>query len=131
MREECARLNGNIFESKCLFCPPGIAPEYGACTRKCGANQMYTNRVCVCLKGFTRVGRDCIASKKCGTNQVWSDTQNQCVCNKASALVGDLCIECPAGSVSTADGNSCFCNDAGKIFDNKKWTCKNRCNENE
>ena len=125
--------NGNIWESKCVFCPAGIVFEYGQCTRRCGANQLYLSRACVCLKGFNRVGKDCvqIAQKKCGTNQVWSDLQNKCVCNTGFYNLNDECRQCPEGSTVTADGKSCFCTSVDKIYDDKANICKNRCYDNQ
>ena len=87
LREECAKTGGNIWQGQCIYCAPGVVFEYGLCTRRCGANQIYLNRVCICAKGFTRKDKDCVNAKQCGTNQVWSDTQNGCVCAKDYASV--------------------------------------------
>lgn len=61
-------MNGNAYEGQCVFCAPGIVFEYGQCTRRCGANQLYTNRVCVCLSGFVRRGNACVAEGSGGNN---------------------------------------------------------------
>jgi hypothetical protein len=66
LREKCVELGGNIWEAQCIFCPPGIIFEYGRCSRKCGLNQVYINRVCICAKGFTRKGKDCVKDNACG-----------------------------------------------------------------
>lgn len=89
LREDCSKKGGNIFEGQCIFCAPGVVLEYGRCAKKCGANQVYSNRVCICAKGFVRKGKDCVNGKTCGTNQVWSDVQNGCVCAKGFANFND------------------------------------------
>lgn len=133
LRESCVSKNGNIWESKCIFCAPGIVFSNGFCAGKCGANQLYISRACICLKGFTRAGKDCvqIEQKKCGTNQVWNEAQKLCVCNSGFFNRNNECIQCPAGSDVTPDGKSCFCNSVDKVYDDKSNTCKNRCYENQ
>lgn len=85
MREECSQKGGNIWEGQCIYCADGIIFEYGQCTKRCGMNQIYLNRVCICATEFTRKGKDCVAEKKCGTNEIWSDALNVCTCNKGCA----------------------------------------------
>lgn len=94
-------------------------------------NQIYLNRVCICATGFTRKGKDCVGEKKCGTNEIWSDSLNACTCNKGCARFIEECKECPTGSEPTSDGKSCVCKDTNTIFDNKTLTCKPRCLANQ
>ena len=56
LREDCIERGGNAYEGQCIFCATGIVFEYGLCTRRCRANQVYTQRVCICAPGYTRKG---------------------------------------------------------------------------
>ena len=77
-----------------------------------------------------RKGKDCVADKKCGGNQVWSDAANDCVCDQKSALLNNECRQCPTGSQPSPDGNSCICQSESKLFDSKTVTCVDRCGQN-
>lgn len=52
--EECIEKGGNIWQDQCYFCPEGIIFDNGRCSRRCGANQIFFNRVCFCDSGYVR-----------------------------------------------------------------------------
>lgn len=96
LRERCNSLNGNSYEGQCIFCSPGIVFEYGTCTRRCGANQTYVNRVCICNSGYTRQGNNCVLPGPVIPT-----------CNRNEILYNNRCRACPNGA--SPNQNTCVC----------------------
>lgn len=126
--EECNNQFGYFWQGQCYFCPAGILFDNGRCLSRCGANQIYFNRVCYCQTGFTRVGVDCILEKNCGTNEIWSDSLNKCVCKLNSMLWNGECRVCPANSFPNPAQTWCDCVDQGKKFNELTNSCESKCN---
>ena len=112
--EECNTQGGNFWQGQCFFCPDGIVFELGRCTRKCGANQIYFNRVCFCQDSYVREGVDCIKDRSCGQNQVWSEDENKCICDEISVPWNGGCRQCPANAFPNAYLTGCDCVNVGE-----------------
>lgn len=113
-KEKCVENGGNVWRDQCLYCPPGIIFEKGTCTRKCRPNWGYVSGVCVCSIGYTRKGDDCVDGKGCGFGSQYSASIGKCICKQGYAKrQGGLCVECPAGSSVSSDGQSCMCSGIG------------------
>lgn len=129
LRENCITKGGNIYQGQCTYCPSGVVFELGRCSKRCGPNQLYINRGCVCAKGFTINGKDCVLDKTCPTGKIWSDDKKGCVCDKG--YYGAKCDKCPDGADSSADKSACVCRAADKYYDLYSNQCKSRCEVNQ
>ena len=127
--EECIDQGGNLFQDQCYFCPEGIVFANGRCSRRCGANQIFFNRICFCDTGFVRQGNDCVKDKSCGTNQIWDDQLGKCVCDSSSFTYGQRCEKCPANSLPNLAQTTCECINVGQEYNDVQNTCDDKCPE--
>jgi len=91
----------------------------------CPVNSIYNPKTtnCDCQGGFY-TNQFGICTRKCGTNEVYDNSNGQCVCIQGLGRVSGICTVCPSGSTPTADGSSCNMCGTNEELVGGKCVCK-------
>jgi len=113
-----------LLSGVCQQCPNGYFVTNGYCVT-CPLFSSYNSvsKSCECQTGYyTNPSGICV--KTCGTNEVYSNDAQACICVNGLGRVNGACQVCPAGSTPTTNGASCsFCDD-NQVLVNGYCVCK-------